>query len=151
MATKTFLEIIRKFNATPQMVFDVFTDPESMKVWWPETTTFDIDLQVGGRWTITRRDGEKEYVATGEYIDIKAPYNLEYTYSMPQFSDTSDIIAIGIRPEGDGESIMTFIEKGNDIAEELSNLPEGAVSDSEKGWQEGFDQMEKFWSKSIRS
>jgi hypothetical protein len=62
------LRIVRRFDVPPDKVFDALTKPDDMRVWWGDDTTFDIDLRVGGRWTITRRQGGVEYPATGEYL-----------------------------------------------------------------------------------
>jgi uncharacterized protein YndB with AHSA1/START domain len=77
------LQIVRKFAVAPEVVFDAFTKPEAMRVWWTEQTTFDIDLRVGGRWTITRQEGETLYEMTGEYLELERPYRLKYTIAMP--------------------------------------------------------------------
>lgn len=50
------LQIIRKFDVAPEVVFDAFTKPKAIRVWWAADTTFDIDLKVGGRWAIIRRE-----------------------------------------------------------------------------------------------
>ena len=51
------LRIVRRFDVPPRSVFDAFTDPDAMGVWWTPDTVFELDLRVGGRWRITRRDG----------------------------------------------------------------------------------------------
>lgn len=143
------LKIVRTFNVSPQAVFDAFTKPEVMKLWWELSTTFDIDLQVGGTWTIVRVEEDGTYTATGEYLEVNVPHRLSYTYSMPQLSDNTDVITIDIIPTENGGSQMTFVVSGPDIAEELKELPEGNKSESEMGWQQGFDLMaEKLQEKS---
>jgi len=61
------------------VVFDAFTKPETMRVWWTDDTTFDIDLRAGGTWTITRKEGGKTYEMTGEYIEVDRPRRLKQT------------------------------------------------------------------------
>ncbi len=129
------LKIVRKFDVAPEVVFDAFTKPESMRVWWTDQTTFDIDLRVGGRWTIIRKEEETEYTATGEYLEIDRPHRLQYTYAMPQFSPNSDTISITIIPEEAG-CVVTFVQSGEDIANELRALLPGSTSASEEGWQQ---------------
>ncbi len=140
------LRIVRKFDVAPEVVFDTFTESESMRVWWTDQTTFDIDLRVGGRWTIIRREKETVYTATGEYLEIDRPHRLEYTYAMPQFSPNSDTISITIIPEETG-CVVTFVQSGEDIASELRTLLPGSTSASEEGWQQGFDLMAAAWEK----
>lgn len=134
------LKIVRQFNVAPEVVFDAFTIPQSMKIWWTDDTTFDIDLRVGGRWTITRKEGDTVYTMTGEYLEINRPQWLKFSISMPQFSANSDIISIEITPEEFG-CIFTFVQTGEDIASELRELSQESISESEKGWQQGFDLM----------
>lgn len=141
------LKIVRQFNVPPQVVFDAFTQPESMRVWWTEDTIFDIDLRINGQWTITREEEGITYTMTGAYLEIDEPHRLRFSIAMPQFSPNSDIISIEIAARGDSGSRMTFIQTGKDIASELSDLPEGSISESEKGWQQGFDLMEEAWKK----
>jgi uncharacterized protein YndB with AHSA1/START domain len=141
------LRIVRTFDVVPEVVFDAFTKPEALRVWWTDKTTFDIDLRIGGRWTIIRKEGDVTYTATGEYLEVERPHRIRYTYTMPQFSPNTDVITIDIISKGKGGSQVTFVESGPDIAKELQALPPGSISESEKGWQQGFDLMEAAWRK----
>lgn len=140
------LQIIRHFDVAPQIAFAAMTDPVAMRVWWTDDTIFDMNLQVGGRWTITRKEGDMIFTMTGEYLEFEPPYRLRYTIAMPQFSPNSDIVTIDITPENSGCKVI-FIQSGPDIAAELESLPEGTTSESEKGWQQGFDLMEAAWKR----
>lgn len=141
------LKIIREFNVTPEVVFDALTKPEAMRVWWTDETDFDIDLQVGGTWTITRSEGDMTFMMAGEYLEVDHPKRLKYTLSMPQYSPNSDIISVDIARNETGGCEVTFVQSGPDISEELKALPEGETSQSEQGWQQGFDLMEEAWKK----
>src|SRR5699024_1432920 len=129
-----------------EVVFDAFTKPEAMRVWWTDDTEFDMDLQVGGTWTIIRKEGDITLTMTGEYLEINRPHRLKHTIAMPQLSPNSDTVTIDITPDENSGCEITFVQSGPDIADELQGLPEGKVSDSEKGWQQGFDLMEKAWT-----
>lgn len=139
------LKIVRQFDAAPEKVFNGFTQPQAMRVWWTEDTEFDIDLRVGGRYTITRKEKGQTFVMKGEYLEVEKPGRLRYTIGMPQFSPNYDTISIDIKPDGNGGTVMTFIQLGKDIDSELSELPQGEASESEKGWQQGFDMMKDAW------
>lgn len=139
------LRIVRHFSVPPKVVFDALTNPDAMTIWWGENVKFDIDLTEGGRWTIVRREEGTEYVATGVYLEIEQPWRLVYTYTMPQFSPNTDTISIDIASDKDG-SVVTFEHTGEDISNELREVPPGGVSASEAGWQKGFDLMAAAWS-----
>ncbi len=141
-----FLRILRRFDVPPETVFDTLTDPELMPIWWGDDVKFDIDLKVGGKWTIVRWEGNDEYLATGNYLQVDRPSLLECTFSMPQFSPNSDTITVRIEKDNGG-SAVTFEHAGPDIANELGDLAPGEKSATEAGWQQGFDLMVDAWSK----
>ena len=140
-----FLRIERRFDVPPESVFDTLTKPDLLPIWWGEAE-FDIDLQVGGQWTITRQEDGVEYLATGTYLEVERPSRLAYTFGMPQFSPDSDTITIRIEKDDQG-CAFTFEHSGSGIAEELRELPAGETSATEAGWQQGFDLMAAAWSK----
>lgn len=140
------IKIVREFSASPETVFDTFTKPENMHVWWTDQTTFDIDLRVGGHWTIVRKEDNTTYTAIGKYLEVERPHRLKYTYAMPQFSPNSDTITIDIESDGKGGSIMTYTHEGPDVVEELASVKSGDMSESEKGWRKGFDLIEAAFS-----
>jgi uncharacterized protein YndB with AHSA1/START domain len=144
------LKIISHFDVEPAKVFGAFTNPDEMIVWWTSDTEFDVDLRVGQRYTITRKEGETTYVMTGKYLEVEKPIKLKYTCAMPDFSPITDTISIEIQPVGKGGSQLTFIQEGEGIDDELKQLPEGTISETEKGWKLGFDLMEQSWKKTER-
>lgn len=144
---KLNLRIVRHFNVAPEVVFDAFSKPEAMRVWWTDDTTFDIDLRVGGTWTITRTEGDMTFMMTGEYLEADRPNRLKYPISMPQYSPNSDTVSIDISSDEKGGSKVTFVQCGPDIAKELKALPDGEVSQSEAGWQQDFNLMDEAWKK----
>jgi uncharacterized protein YndB with AHSA1/START domain len=112
-----------------------------MRKWLTEPETkFDIDLRVGGKWSITNRRDGTDYTATGEYLEIERPRRLVYTFAMLQFSPNSDTITIEIEPEGIG-CVITFTQAGVDIANELREVPLGQKGGSEQGWDQGFGSL----------
>ena len=138
------LRIVRRFDVPPRSVFDAFTEPGAMRVWWTPDTVFDLDVRVGGRWRITRRDGDETLVMEGAYLEVEPPTRLRFTIAMPQFSAAADEISLSVVPDGGG-CVATFEQSGTGIADELRALPAGATSASEAGWQQGFDLMEAAW------
>ncbi len=117
-----------------------------MRSWWRDDTVFEISLQVNGKWKIIRKYGEKTYIASGKYLEVKPPQRLQYTYTMPQFSENEDMITIKIE-EKEGGSYFIFEKSGPDIETELAALSENEISESEKGWQQGFDLIGKTYTK----
>ncbi|MCO6509714.1 MAG: SRPBCC family protein [Aridibacter famidurans] len=102
------IRMTRVFDATPEMVFDAFTNPEIVKRWllgpdgW-SMPVCEIDLREGGAFHYVWRSDEDgtEFGIRGNYTEIDAPGHMVHTETME-----------GI-PGAEGESIVT-----NEIAEE---------------------------------
>jgi uncharacterized protein YndB with AHSA1/START domain len=79
------LRMERRIAASPERLFEHFTEPELLVKWWgPEG--FDVpehalDLRPGGRWRTTMRapDG-KRLVVSGVYRTIEKPRRLVFTW-----------------------------------------------------------------------
>jgi len=135
------LKITRIFEAKPEFIFDMFTKPSLMKVWWTKETKFEIDLKIGGIWKIIRQDGDQVYIALGTFLDVRKPNLIRYTYSMPQFSNDIDTITFKIKKITNGTH-LTFTQEGNGTNSELESVKVGEKSNSEVGWNYAFDLIE---------
>ena len=130
------LRLIRRFDATPQRVFDAWTDPKLAAAWLfrgpdSEAHRTEIDLKVGGRWEIVDRRGGVDYRAIGEYLEIEPPRRLVFTFGMPQFAEAFTTVTVEIEADGDGAR-MTLTQ---------ALLSPDAIAALEQGWREMFDQL----------
>ncbi len=136
IATKPALRMSRRFAAAPEQVFAAWTDPALAARWLfttpdSESHSVELDLRVGGRWTITdRRDGV-DYTATGEYLEIDPPRRLVFTFGMPQFSPEFDRVTVEIAPD-DAGVVMTLSQH---------DLPPSHVAATEDGWSKMFGAL----------
>jgi uncharacterized protein YndB with AHSA1/START domain len=134
--TQQTLRITRRFDAAPERVFDAWIDPGKAGRWLFTTPTSErhnteLDVRVGGKWSITdRRDGV-DYTALGEYVEIDRPRRLVFSFGMPQFSALSCRVTVEIVPDGDGCLLMLAQE---DVA--AANL-----KPTEEGWAKMFDAL----------
>jgi uncharacterized protein YndB with AHSA1/START domain len=140
-----FLRMTRQFDAAPERVFDAWLNPATARRWLfasmaDESYTAELDARVGGAWRITARRGGMDYTASGEYLEIDRPRRLAFTFAMLQFSPNSDRITIEIAPSGAG-CILTLIQEGIDIADELGQLPPGVEGGTETGWRDMFEAL----------
>jgi uncharacterized protein YndB with AHSA1/START domain len=79
------LRMERVIAATPERLFELWTDPEELAKWWgPEgftTPTYSMDVRPGGRWhTTMRRPDGTEHVVSGIYRAIEPPKRLVFTW-----------------------------------------------------------------------
>lgn len=76
----------RAFAGTPEEVFDAWTNPEVLTRWWAAQPTWsspgcEVDLRVGGRYTLRMRDDDgRVYAVGGEYREVDRPRRLVYTW-----------------------------------------------------------------------
>ncbi len=101
------VHVSRRFQATPERVFDAWLDPASAGKWLFATPTgrmicVKIDACVGGHYLIVeRRDGE-DVEHTGEYVEIERPHRLAFTFSVKKYSNETDRVTLDITPQVNG-------------------------------------------------
>ena len=115
MATQTTstLTIARTIKATPDKVFDAWTQPEHMKKWSaPEGVAVqlaDVDLTVGGKYHIRMMSAEGvQYDAVGVYREIDRPNRLVYTWSWEQKEhDVGEtLVTVEFNAQGDDTEVV---------------------------------------------
>ncbi|HLB20932.1 MAG TPA: SRPBCC domain-containing protein [Solirubrobacteraceae bacterium] len=81
------LRLEHTFAATPEEVFDAWTNAEVLQRWWgpgPSWTSpgCDLDLRVGGSYELRMRDGAtgEIHAVGGEYREVVRPHRLVYTW-----------------------------------------------------------------------
>lgn len=105
---KASLVVSRRYDASPEIVFDAFLDPQVARLFLfatpgGEMVRAEIDPRVGGRFTFVDRRpemGEVEHV--GEYLEIARPHRLVFSFGVPAFSPEQTIVRVEIEPEGEG-------------------------------------------------
>ncbi len=123
------VRVTRRFDASPESVFDAWLDPAKAIKWLFATPTgrmvrVEIDARVGGLFNFTdRRDGEDiEHVGT--YFDIDRPRRLVFTFAVPKYSDLYTRVTIELAPLATGCE-LTLTHEGV--------LPQ-YIEPSQKGW-----------------
>ena len=83
------LSITRVIKASPEKLFDAWTDPRLLLQWWgPEGTTtpeYAFDVKVGGAWRTVMVDaaGDRR-VCSGAYTVLERPNRLAFTWGWLQ-------------------------------------------------------------------
>jgi uncharacterized protein YndB with AHSA1/START domain len=131
------LVLTRRFTVGLDALFDAWTNPAIAAKWLftgptSESHKTQMDVRVGGKWTITDRRGGTDYTALGEYVEVRRPHRLIFTFGMPVFSEEFDRIIVDIAPHDDG-CIMTMTQEG---------LAPEAKAPSEEGWGWMFKGLE---------
>ena len=104
---RTVVQVKRRFEETPEQVFDAWLDPDNAGRWLFATPTgemvrVEIDARVGGRFSIVeRRDGE-DIAHTGQYIELSRPHRLVFDFAVKKFSDEVTRVKLESAPQGTG-------------------------------------------------
>ena len=134
------LVVRRQFSATPDRVFDAWTQADQLTQWWgPAGVTCpqaEVDLRVGGSYRIVNRlpDGGLIHIV-GEFVRIERPTLLVYSWL--------------VEPGNGEKSLVTvrFAAHGADTALTISHSRIGSTEtrdDHARGWSGCLDGLARF-------
>lgn len=109
------VEVSRRFDASPERLFDAWLDPAGVGRWLFATPggameRCEIDARVGGRFAIVERRGEASAEHFGEYVELERPRRIAFDF-WTSFSAERTRVNVAIEPEGDG-SRLTLTHRG---------------------------------------
>jgi uncharacterized protein YndB with AHSA1/START domain len=119
------LRIERLLPATPDEVFDAYTDAEKQKIWFsildekPGIVEIEVDLRVGGQQTaVWGPDADTLFRETQTFLEIDRPHRLvtESTGSSPDGMTMTTRIEITFEAQGD-QTLMTVWQSGFPVPE----------------------------------
>lgn len=135
--------IVRDFAAGRERVWEAWTNPEVMALWYhPEglhtpRETVSVDLRVGGIYAYTMIvDDTGEEVATGgRYRHVEPPRRLDFTWGNQGEEDSSPLVSLEFEELDASTTRMTFT---------LTGLPSdsGAIDSVFDGWTSAFNVFE---------
>ena len=133
---KPVIRLQRLLPASPQEVFDAWTDPESLQQWFcPETVSLakvELDVRVGGHFRIVMRDETKDLAHTGEYREIVPPQRLVFTWRSSGTYDQETLVTV----EFHGRGKMTEIELTHELLPDVD-----AAGSHTRGWQSIMEKL----------
>jgi uncharacterized protein YndB with AHSA1/START domain len=128
----------RTFNATPERMWQAFTDPEQIPKWWADTTVDVHDLKVGGKWRFVSQgqDGQ-EHAFRGEFKELDEPRKIVRTFEYEPAAGHIMVESVTFKPQSDGTTRMITVSKYDN-----SGDLEGMVSSGmERGAKSGLDRL----------
>ena len=139
------LRLTRVLPATPEEVFDAYTDAEKQRIWFsildttPGIVEIEVDLRVGGVQTaVWGRDRDNLFRETQTFLVIDRPRRLvtESSGSSPDGLTMTTHIEVTFEAV-DGGTLMTVVQSG---------FPSVEVRDffSSMAWVGAFDRIEAF-------
>jgi uncharacterized protein YndB with AHSA1/START domain len=137
----TDLRLERTFDAPPEEVFDAWTNPEVLRLWWAadpdwDTPEAEVDLRRGGRYRLTMRDpaSGEEYTVEGEYTEVERPTRLAYTWSWIG-NPTDTFVTVEFRAAGEDATAVVVTHADLPSDEELAQ--------HEHSWQACLDNLDE--------
>jgi uncharacterized protein YndB with AHSA1/START domain len=108
--------VVRKtIQATPERLFQAWTEPAQLQQWWgPEGVKCidpEVDLRVGGRYRIGNQlpDGKVLWIA-GEFEVIEPPHKLTYTWQLEGNSNAFERVTVRFEPRGEATEVIVTHE-----------------------------------------
>lgn len=143
----TTLVIKKVFDASPEDVFDAWTDPEQVALWYgPEgfnkTDIHSFDVREGGAYSLTMNapDGGKHKLR-GTFKKIERPRKLVLTWQWEggegDMGGDETLVTVELADVG-GKTEMVFTHSGF--------ATEAAKNNHNQGWTGSFNKLEKVLS-----
>ncbi len=147
--------IERSFEASTELVWKMWTDPEHFKAWYgPEGASVpvaDMDVRVGGSRLVcmemTTPNGPMHMWFTGEYLEVDPTDRLVYTESMSDEDGNVKSAADMGMPEGHPTTTEITVEleaagAGTKMIMTHTGVP--ADSPGAAGWNMALDKLEAY-------
>jgi len=141
VTTPTDREIVmtRVFDAPRRMVFDAFTKPELLKLWFGprgwSLVVCDVDLRVGGgfRFILRGPDG-REMGMRGVYREIMPPERSVHMESFDDYPGESQVTGVFIEYEGRTTLTATVLYASQEVRDAVikSGMEHGAAETYDK-------------------
>ncbi|MEU6644559.1 SRPBCC domain-containing protein [Saccharomonospora sp. NPDC046836] len=139
------LRMTRQLPATPEEVFDAYTDAEKQKIWFsildeaPGIVEIEVDLRVGGTQTaVWGPSPDQLFREVQTFLVIERPHRLvtESRGSSPDGMTMTTTIEVTFEPK-DGGTLMTVMQSGFPTPE-IRDFFTGEV------WVGAFNRIEAF-------
>lgn len=123
------IKITKRLPATPDEVYDAWTDPQSLMQWMTpsdaESCKAKMDVRVGGKFHIDMIGEKQTYPHDGEYLKLDRPKVIEFTWISPGTQMQRTVVTVELRPVG-GETELTLTHKAFPTKD--------AADQHKKGW-----------------
>jgi uncharacterized protein YndB with AHSA1/START domain len=102
-ARRLVLVVRRRIEADARRLFEAWTRPEHLRVWWgPKSvrcSEAQVDLRVGGRYRIVNElpDGT-QIVIGGAFLAVEPPRRLVYTWVVTPGDDEPELVTVCFDP-----------------------------------------------------
>ena len=137
------LVVTRRFNAPARLVFEAWTKPELLKLWWAPKSfgvsflSCEADVRTGGvyRFVFSHPASEQPMAFFGRYIEVTPPSRLVWTNE--EGGDGGAVTTVTFE-ERDGATLVVM----RDLYTSKEALDSAIASGSTSGFSETFEQLD---------
>jgi uncharacterized protein YndB with AHSA1/START domain len=120
----TIIEQTVRIAASPEVVWEFWTDPARLAEWWGEAA--QVEPEPGGVFRVAMESGP---VMRGSFIELERPRRLSFTFGWEQniggpLAPGSTRVEVTLTPDGD-DTILVLRH---------FDMPTTHAADHEKGW-----------------
>jgi uncharacterized protein YndB with AHSA1/START domain len=140
-AERPSLTLTRRFSAPPEKVYAAWADPQKLVQWFGPgaveegSVRADIDLRVGGRYSISFKASGTYNEVGGVYREVVPDRRLVFTWAWHSTPERESLVTISIKSEGTG-TLLTFLHE--QFADET------ARDNHARGWTELLGKLESW-------
>lgn len=132
------VRISRRFDASPERVFDAWLDPATVGRWLFATPggqmqRVAIDARVGGGFAIAEQRPQGLAEHFGRYLEIDRPHRLVFLFSDEESVKSGDRVSVEIVPVGNGCELTLTHAMAAEFAEYAAR--------TETGWGTVLDSL----------
>lgn len=135
---KREIVMTRTFDASRDLVFKTYTNPDLLPQWWGinSTTIVDkMDVRPGGAWRYVEHSSDgKEYAFNGVYQEVVPPERLVYTFEFEGMPGHV-LLATVIFEEHNGQTRLTDISAFKTLEDLEGMLQSGMEEGANYGWE----------------
>jgi len=129
----------RLFRCTPEVLWDVMTDPARIPEWWGPAhhhpRVVEMDVRVGGRWRFELLAHDNVFGFGGEYLHVERPLRLRQTSVFDPFPDSGVVEDATLTAQPDGTTRLAIA---------LTHpTPEGLTNQISSGMVEGMQETHR--------
>jgi uncharacterized protein YndB with AHSA1/START domain len=138
----------RVFDAPIDLVWKMWTDPDSFKAWYgPAGVTVpvaELDARPGGHRRVCMAVGPREMWFTGEHLEVTEPTRLVYTETIAdERGNPISPESLGMPPKTPGTTevsvVLDEVSGGTRVTLTHAGVP--AESGAARGWNAAFDKL----------
>ena len=115
VADLSTLRLERTYEASPEEVFDAWTNPEVLRRWWASEPAFttpvaEVDLRVGGGYRLSMESPAGAlHTVRGEYREVSRPDRLVYTWAWEEEDGSTgheSTVTVSFRRAGESTTVV---------------------------------------------